>query len=241
VDHAADNPYFARAAANRVWGLLFGIGIVEPVDNFHDDNPPSHPELLDELARVFAQAKFDLIYLITAICLTDAYQRTSARTHPSQDNLRLFARMSVKALTGEQFFDSLAQATGYQERQPGMKGRGGGVSPRAQFLAQFALRGPSSEAETSVQQALTLMHGKFVLDVTARNSPLLTAVVEMPLLTTRERIEILYLSVVSRPPTARELETSLRYLGKVAPAREPERLADLAWALLNSAEFRLNH
>src|SRR5262249_46019169 len=68
------NPYFAGATVNRVWGQLFGIGIVEPVDNFHDDNKPSHPELLDELARAFVQSKFDLHYLLTALCLTDAYQ-----------------------------------------------------------------------------------------------------------------------------------------------------------------------
>jgi hypothetical protein len=75
---AADNPYFARATVNRVWSQLFGVGLVDPVDNFHDENKPSHPELLDELARKFAEAKFDLNYLLSAICLTDAYQRSSA-------------------------------------------------------------------------------------------------------------------------------------------------------------------
>src|SRR5262249_11308833 len=119
---APDNPYFARATVNRLWGQLFGIGIVEPVDNFHDDNKPSHPELLDELARAFVQSKFDVNYILTALCLTDAYQRTSARTHASQDDPRVFARMGVKALTGEQFYDSLVLATGYVEPQPGGKG-----------------------------------------------------------------------------------------------------------------------
>lgn len=228
---APDNAYFARATVNRVWGQLFGIGIVEPVDNFHDDNPPSHPELLDELARAFVAAKFDLNYLVTAICLTDAYQRTSARTHPSQDNSRLFARMVVKAMTGEQFFDSLALATGYK-----------GTAPRKQFLAQFALHGPASEPETSIQQALALMHGKFALDATTvRTSALLTAVVETPMLKTADRIEMLYLATLSRLPTAREMDVTRAHLAGVETSREPERLADVFWALLNSAEFRLNH
>src|SRR5262249_22753620 len=110
---AKDHPFLARAGANRVWGHL--VGIVDPVDDFNDANAPSHPELLDELAREFADADFDLKFLIRAVCRTKVYQRTSARTHPTEDDLRLLARMPVKGLTGEQFFDSLAMATGYRE------------------------------------------------------------------------------------------------------------------------------
>ena len=153
---AADNPFFARATVNRLWDHHFGVGIVDPVDNFHDENKPSHPELLDELARAFVDAKFDLNFIITAICLTDAYQRTSARSHPSQDDARLFARMTVKGMTGEQFLDSVLTATGFQETGPakfGKKGKGPATSPRAQFLSLFAPQGRLSEPETSIQQA----------------------------------------------------------------------------------------
>jgi hypothetical protein len=243
---AADNHYFARATVNRLWGQLFGRGIVDPVDNFHDDNPPSHPDLLDELARAFVQSKFDLHYILTAMTLTEAYQRTSARTHASQDDPRWFARMAVKALTGEQFYDSLVLATGFREPQPGAKpgkgAKGGAVSPRSQFLAQFALRGPAGEPETSVQQALTLMHGKFITDATTvKTSATLTAAAETPHLKTPERIEMLYLATLSRLPTERELQIALHHVSKADASREPERLADVFWVLLNSAEFRLNH
>src|SRR5262249_3038280 len=108
---ARGNPYFARAAVNRLWAHLFGMGLVEPVDDFRRANPPSAPELLRGLAREFVAARFDLDFIIRAICRTDAYQRTSARTHASQDQTRLPARMTVKAMTGEQLIDSLAQAT----------------------------------------------------------------------------------------------------------------------------------
>src|SRR5262249_51126073 len=93
---AKDNPFFARATVNCVWGQFFGRGIVDPVDDFNDDNKPSHPELLDELARAFADSGFDLHYLSQAIGRTKAYQRSSARTDPAQDDPRLFARMAVK-------------------------------------------------------------------------------------------------------------------------------------------------
>ncbi len=232
---AADNPFFARAAVNRVWGHFFGKGIVDPVDDFHDDNPPSDPELLDLLARAFAEARFDLPYLIRAIGSSRAYQRTSARTHASQDDARLPARVAVKALTGEQFFDSLALATGYRDEQD--KG-----AARRQFLTRFALAGSAGEPETSVQQALTLLNGRFVAWATdPEQCPTLLAVTGTPGMTTEQRVEALYLATLSRKPTAAERERVGRFLAKADRKNEAERLADVFWMLLNSAEFRLNH
>ena len=71
------NPYFARATVNRTWWRLFGRGVVNPVDDMHAANPPSHPELLDLLAKRFAESGFDLKFLTRAIVLSRAYQRTS--------------------------------------------------------------------------------------------------------------------------------------------------------------------
>jgi hypothetical protein len=228
------NPYFTKAGANRIWGQLFGVGLVEPVDDFHDDNPPSHPELLADLAREFAAGGFQPDYLITAICLTDAYQRTSARTDPSQDKTPLPARMTVKGLTGEQFFESLSLAVGYQDHMDGGRAR-------REFVSRFTRLTAPSEPETSVQQALTLLNGRFVATVTnPQKNPTLIAVRETPGLTEQERIEMLYLSTLSRLPTAAELD-------RLASARsasgndEGEFYADLFWLLLNTAEFRLNH
>ena len=73
----------------------------------------SHPELLNLLAKDFADHQFDVQYLIRAITASRAYQLTSARTDKSQDDPTLFARMPLRGLTGEQLFDSLATATGY--------------------------------------------------------------------------------------------------------------------------------
>ena len=101
---SADNPYFARAAANRMWGHLFGIGIVDPVDDFSSANPPSHPELLDELAAGLKANRFDMKFLIRSVTASGAYQRTSRKTHASQKDPRLFARMSLKGMTPEQLF-----------------------------------------------------------------------------------------------------------------------------------------
>jgi hypothetical protein len=239
---APDNPFFARAAVNRLWGQLFGVGLVDPVDDFHDENKPSHPELLDDLARSFVAAKFDLGYLLRALCRSQAYQRSSARTHPSQDDPRLFARMAVKGLSGEQLFDSLALATGYREPT----GRGPFAydprGPRNQFLTLFAPQGRPAAPETSILQALTLMNGKFLAEATrVESSATLRAVVEMPGLDTAGRVEALYVVALSRKPTPGERERVLRHVRGGSRAEEPRRLGDVFWALLNSAEFRLNH
>jgi hypothetical protein len=114
--------------------------------------------------------------------------------------------------------------------------------PRDLFLMQFAQSGSLSQPETSIQQALTLMNGKFVNDATTlRTSPMLQAVVQTPSLQTPDRIDILYLATLSRLPTKAEQDRLLQYLAAVDPSREAERLADVFWVLLNSAEFRFNH
>ena len=232
---AKGNPYFARATANRLWGLMFGRGIVDPVDDFSDANKPSHPELLDDLARALADADFDLKFLVRAIARTKAYQRTSAQIHPSQAKPELFARVAVKGMTGEQLFDSLALATGYREP-------GGRTAQRDRFLAQFALRGSATEPETSITQALALMNGRFLNIVTSVDgSPTLLAAAETPGMTTADRIEALYLAALSRKPTARERDRMVRFVADGGTGKEAERLADVFWVLLNSAEFRLNH
>jgi hypothetical protein len=234
---ARDNPYFARAGANRAWGHLFGVGLVDPVDDFNDQNKPSHPELLDDLARAFADSGFDLKFLSGAICRTRAYQRTSARTDPSQDDPRLFARMAVKGLTGEQFFDSLALATGY--REPAGRERS---AVRERFLAEFAPQGKPTEPETSITRALTLMNGGFLNRLAgAEAGPTLVAACETPGLDTAGRVETLYVAALSRKPSANERDRMVRYVTDAGLDRRAGRLADVFWVLLNSAEFRLNH
>src|SRR5262249_28716591 len=102
-----DNPYFARVTVNRVWAYLFGVGLVDPVDEMVGaGNARRHPELLDDLAKDFADHDFDLRYLMLAITSSKASQLSSARTDPSQDEPRQFARAPLLGMTPEQLFDS---------------------------------------------------------------------------------------------------------------------------------------
>ena len=110
---AADNPYFARAIVNRTWAYFFGVGLADPADGTSEDSPASHKELRDDLARQLVAHHYDLKFLIRAIIASQAYQRTSALSHPSQKASRLFVRMPLRGLSPEQLFDSLAVATEY--------------------------------------------------------------------------------------------------------------------------------
>jgi hypothetical protein len=255
-----ENPWFARAGANRIWAHLLGTGIIDPVDDLHDDNKPSHPELLDELAKAFIDSGFDTHFLLKAIAMTEAYQRSSAVTEPRQQDPRLFARMQVKGLTGEQLIESLSVATGVKamDGNPYAFNPGGGG---AVFSDKFSLPGKKTEPQTTVLQSLTLMNGGFVASATnVSQSTALGAIAEMPLMSNTEKIEALYIATLSRKPTAEELKIMLRHVergsGKasegvleifnrvyIEPEKAPKitRLGDVMWVLLNSAEFRLNH
>jgi hypothetical protein len=247
---SAKNPYFARAAANRLWAHFFGTGLVEPVDDMvgkeTQDNDPGG--LLDELAGALVAHDFDLKFLMRAITGSKAYQLSSARTHPNQDDPRMFSRMAVRGLTGEQLFDSLAQVTGHEgDRQPlGATSRGIVFhnKVRKEFLARFA--NPSdkaTEAQTSVQQALALMNGAIVADATtlARSRPL-RALVDFPLMDTAQRVEALYLSTLSRLPRPNELKRMVKHVEQGSTtAEKTDALADVLWVLLNCAELKLNH
>ena len=236
-----DNPYFAKAIVNRAWAQLFGVGIVDPVDDFADSNPPSHPELLDELARRFVESGFNGPLLLRAIAASRAYQLTSAGPPERSDDPRLFARMAVKGMSGEQWYDSLAQAIGLPPEPVNRNARAvNPAAPRAAFLEKFASRDDRAiDRPTSILQALTLMHGPLVVEGTdPKRGATLGAIAEAPFLDIRGRVEVLYLAALTRPPRPDELERMVAYV----EAREPKAaLGDVFWAILNGAEFALNH
>jgi Protein of unknown function (DUF1549)/Protein of unknown function (DUF1553) len=236
------NPYFARAIVNRVWGELMGVGFVSPVDDFRESNPPSHPELLLALADYFASSGFDLTRLYREICLSNAYQRTSARTHDDQARPELFAAMTIKPVSGDQFFDSLSQAIGRQwSEEAGQMETGEVDTMRQKVIKAFGADDESDHPKTSVPQALALMNGSIVGEaVDPRTSPCLKQTLERFSGSPERQIDALYLATLSRHPTEAERLLMLEHLGSVK-SEQPRRLGDVLWVLLNSAEFRWNH
>ena len=244
---SAKNPFFAKNMANRVWAHFFGIGIVDPVDEPGENNPASHPELLKELGKAFAENGFDNRLLIRAITRTKAYQLSSKMTHPGQADPRRFAKMSLKGLTPSQLFDTLVATTGFREPAFMRNQQNFGFvqpnNPRSQFLSQFANTERATETNTTILQALMLMNGKFIGDQTdLAKSELLAAIVDMPGWDTKQRVSNLFLTAFARNPTPEELEKYASYVDRGGAKNDKKQaLADVFWVLLNSSEFLFNH
>jgi hypothetical protein len=236
----ATNPFFARAAVNRVWEQFFGRSLSAPADS-GASAPDGHAELLDILAAQFVAAGFELKQLIRGIVLSQAYQLSSKAEAADEEHIAHFARMSVRRMTGDQLFDSLVQATGFYEPPPPRTGplQASG-SVRADFRNKFAEEvGSRGDSQTSIVQALALLNGKLVGDATnVESSRALKAIVKLPSIDTAERLEILFLATLSRLPRDEEAAKFLEY---VTADDEEGRLADTLWVLLNSAEFASNH
>jgi len=255
-----DNPYFARTAANRVWGHFFGVGIVDPVDDFSELNPPSHPELLDLLAAELAEHDFDMKFLVRAITASRTYQLTSSvRSENDDTDPRLFSRMSVKGMTAEQLYASIAQAVGTHETfDESQRGRFRGATTRARFIDEFSdSNSAPTDRQTSVLQALSLMNGELINDATGlQSSRTLAGILDYPGFDNSRRIEALFLATLNRRPRPEELENFVAYVdsqtaSEVSDAQDSDEklrtekrnkaVSDVFWTLLNSSEFSLNH
>jgi hypothetical protein len=236
-----ENPYFSKATVNRVWGQLMGYGIVNPVDDFGESNPPSHPELLNELAAAFTQSGYDLTFLYQAICRTKAYQRTSQQTASQQSEPTVFAKMALKPMSGEQFYDSLTIAIHRTASTSGRTMTRNEDPVRRRFLDTFGQQGEQSDPETSVLQALTLMNGTLISSATKLDAE---GLLQNTLAASPDRlaqIEALYLATLSRRSTDAEQSQIAQYLDAIGDDKRERNLSDVLWMLLNSAEFRWNH
>ncbi len=241
---ARENRWFASAIVNRVWEQLLGRGLIDPADDLEAAGPNDHAELLTMLAAEFKSHGYDLQYLLRAIAATRLYQMSSLRDPARPSARHQFARMPLRKMTAEQLFDSLVQATGLRESRAGRGALPDVDSMRGGFRQKFA--DPSvarTEAETSILQALALMNGKLVIGATdLKQGETLAAVVSAPFLDTGGQVETLFLATLSRPPSAAESRQFVDYVEQQSSGRDAgAALADVFWALLNSAEFVLVH
>ena len=104
-------PQFAKAAVNRVWGYFFGKGIVDPVDDFRIANPPTHPDLLEALARDFSEHGFDLKRLMRRILRSRTYQLSSRVNETNQDDEMNYSRALPRPLEAEVLLDAISNVT----------------------------------------------------------------------------------------------------------------------------------
>lgn len=249
----ADNRYFAPSLVNRVWYHLLGRGIVEPVDDFRDTNPPSNPELLDALAKDFVKNGYRLKPLVRSILNSNTYQLASVgapkQSEFAADPDRYFTKAAVRMLSAEQILDAISAATGVPETfkgyPPGTRAielAEGGVNHP--FLQAFSkpVRDATCECareeDPSLPQMLHLLNNKGMLNkVTSPQSRLMTLVREKK--ETAALVEEIYLGTLSRRPNAAEVGIALRHIEKLGD--RAKGLQDVQYALFNLGEFLLRH
>jgi hypothetical protein len=260
---ARENPWFAKAMVNRVWSWFFGRGIVNPVDDFRSDNPPSHPEIMSGLALGFAEAGYDLRFLARAIAGSATYGRSSALPPGTADDdvarRRVdlwFARGPVKPLSADQVFDSILRVTGMDDAFR-RTNRNEIERIRRGLLSQFTTQIDDDEMNSTEQwagtipQGLLLMNGPLTEVGTRSGGP--TDRKDRTGLAAREntlnrvlnetqddgaRVRRLYVITLGRVPSADETSQALRFATR---GKGNDGWEDLFWVLLNSSEFMSNH
>lgn len=235
-----ENPYLAKAAVNRIWGQLFGRGFVEPVDDLSENNPPSHPQLFQELTDYFVEIGFDLRELYRTLTLTQTYQLSSIWRGENEPPDEAFARAATKPLTPDQMYDSINRVLARRQTRASSSL----LDPQRQsFLSRIQSPTRSAtEYSSGALQALMLMNGADVAMATAPSDSALLGALTAPWLSDDQRIEILFLATLSRFPALDEVEFCREHVAAAQTSEEKEGAwADLLWVMLNSAEFAINH
>jgi hypothetical protein len=234
---APNNPNFAATAVNRVWLHLCGRGLAGPVDDL-DRATPEERRTLDEFAKLFIAARFDMRWLIAGICKSKVYQQVPAAEADTSSSM---VRRPLKTLLPEQVFDSLEVALGLPIGKADNGPRFNGELQK--FVARLNEAAPEAPADyhAGIPQALILMNGKVTADATSLStSRTLRAVVEAPFLSSQEKIETLYLAVLSRRPRPAEAAFLQEHIERRGDEAASQSYSEIMWGLLNSPEFVLS-
>lgn len=251
-----NNPWFTHAMANRVWSWLLGRGIVQEPDDLRGDNPPSNPALLAHLEAEFVAAHYDVKQLMRLILNSRTYQLSSIARSDRPEAAANFASYPLRRLDAEVLIDALNEITGTTEKYSSAIPEPFTFVPENQrsialpdgsitssFLESFGRpsRDTGIEAERNnritATQCLTLLNSTLIqrkLEQGPKLQPLLR-----PRGGPRELVDGLYFTILSRPPTEQERRTFVDYALGGTDVRAAG--LDLAWALINSAEFLYRH
>jgi hypothetical protein len=249
------NRWFTRNIANRAWSWLLGRGIIHEPDDIRSDNPPSHPELLAFLEEEMIAGKYDLRHLFRVILNSNTYQASSipAGAHPEAG--KLFAYYPIRRLEAEVLIDAICQVTGTTERYSSPIPEPFTYIPESHrsvsladasitspFLEMFGRSSRDTGLESERNNNFTAAQRLHLLN----SAHIHTKIDEGPALqqlirsggTPEEMADKIYLTILSRYPTREERAVLAEYRS-TGYGRRPA--LDLAWALINTAEFLCRH
>jgi hypothetical protein len=232
-----DNPYFAKSYVNRLWSYLLGVGLIEPVDDIRAGNPPSNPKLLDRLTEEFVKSGFDSRHVMRLICKSRTYQHALATNQWNADDELNYSHALARRLPAEVLYDAIHRVTGSPSKLPGLPPGAraaelldSNVPIPGGFLELFGKppRESACECERSsgmmLGPVLALVNGPVVGEALKDPSNRLAKIVAAEK-DDAKVIEELFLAILNRPPTPRQLEASLeafRRAAKFYPALSEE-------------------
>jgi len=265
---APDNPYFAKALANRVWRNFLGRGLVEAEDDLRQTNPPTNDELFSALAKDFVEHKYDVKQLIRTVMNSATYQGSSKPLSENAADDRFYSHYLIRRLSAEVLLDIYSQITGVPTPFSQVHvGSTGGTADTGQYpLGTRALQLPDAllvshfldsfgrplreqtcscerQQDSSVTQALHLNNGQTLNDKLRDKSSLVAKWLEEKI-SDEEALRRLFQAALSRDPTAEEARRFQSLLAETQADKQTMRrdvLEDLFWAVLTGREFLFNH
>jgi hypothetical protein len=262
---APENPYFARAIANRIWANFMGVGLVESVDDLRASNPASNEKLLAALAKYTIEKHYDLRQLMRFILTSESYRRSSEALPENREDRRHYSHYFPRRLTAEVLSDAIGDITGVRDRYTEIALNDGSTEKTAfytngptraiqlydsavksYFLKTFGRnqREITCECERSNQpslvQALHLSNGDVINEkLAAKESRVTSLLADNP--PPDKIVREAYMLSLSRPPSVSEQSQFVPIL-QTAPENEKRQITeDLFWSLLTSREFLFQH
>ncbi|MDX1947597.1 MAG: DUF1549 and DUF1553 domain-containing protein, partial [Pirellulaceae bacterium] len=221
-----ENQYFAKSYVNRLWGYLFGVGIIEPIDDIRAGNPATNPELLDALTKDFLASGFDAQHILRTICKSRTYQLSVVANQWNEDDTINYSHAIPRRLPAEVLYDAIHLATGSAERLPGVPvGFRAAELPDAgisdAFLEDFGK--PARESACECERSSGMVLGpilKLINGPTVANA-LADPASELNQLVAREPDNIkliseVFLRFLGRQPTEQELKLGVEALSAAA-------------------------
>jgi hypothetical protein len=250
------NPWFARNLANRAWSWLLGRGIVHEPDDIRPDNPPGNPKLLAYLERELIDANYDLKRLFRLILNSETYQLSAVARSDSPEAAANFASYPLRRLDAEVLIDAINQLTGSTEKYSSAipepftfipEGSRSIALPdgsiTSSFLEMFGRPSRDTGLEEERNNRISAAQRLHLLNASVIQRKIeQSRMVQYQSSSKKAPREIatgMYLGILSRYPTEEELAVVEQYAAKGRGRREA--VADLAWALMNSAEFLHRH
>lgn len=236
--------FFARAIVNQVWNHYFGRGLVHPIDQMHSENPASHPELLDWLARDLVAHNYDLRRLSRGIVLSHAYARDSVWTSNERPPADLFAVGAIRPAAPLQYATTLRMAALNPDQLPAdldaveFEKRVGGIVGDARGFASL-FEQPGNDFQVSVDEALAVANGeRFDKELLRDGAD--TLLHKLKSLDRPAALDLAGWTIFSRPLAAEETQAINAYLD-ARTDRPADALRQVVWAMLASGECRFVH